>query len=85
MIANECNYYLETPSERRSRRHEEDKTTNPDRHFFEKDCYSLEQIRSSCFECFEKHKHKYEILLYSMEIVKKKSGFDYGNNSNTYL
>lgn len=65
-------YYMETPSQRRNRRHQEDKSSNPLRHFINKEKYSHEEARKLCPFCVEEIKDQYEYSPRTCEFFRKK-------------
>ena len=50
---------METPQERRQRRHEEDKIENPHRHFIDKPYYTYEEALELCPYCAKDSNEKY--------------------------
>lgn len=63
---------FETPQERKQRRHLEDMNENPDRHFFNKDTYTSQEVNQFCFSCWNDERHKFEIQYNTMTIHRYK-------------
>jgi len=66
-------FHLETPQERRARRHEEDKIINPDRHDPQKIAYSFMEAQSLCYWCAPNFSEKYVYNAQSNEYVRNKN------------